>query len=133
MTLLLVGLGPSPLLEDLTRRGERALRGADRVIVDTTAAAGGAERADAIAALLGVPAEVVGPLDATGILSDAVVAEPGGRSLAATDSFVAIGPEGGWTDDELALAPEHVDLGENVLRTETAVVVAAVLAAAARR
>ena len=77
--------------------------------------------------------EVSGPLDATGILSDAVVAEPGGRSLAATDSFVAIGPEGGWTDDELALAPEHVDLGENVLRTETAVVVAAVLAAAARR
>jgi len=65
MTLLLVGLGPSPLLDDLTRRAERALRSADRVIVDTTTAAGGAARAEAIAALLDVPAEVVGPLDAS--------------------------------------------------------------------
>ena len=76
---------------------------------------------------------VTGPVDATSVLPNAVVGEPGGRALAATDSFVAIGPEGGWTDEELALAGARVDLGKNVLRTETAVVAAAVLAAAARR
>jgi 16S rRNA (uracil1498-N3)-methyltransferase len=41
---------------------------------------------------------------------------------------VAIGPEGGWTDDELAAAVAagfiEISLGENILRTETAVLAA---------
>jgi len=41
---------------------------------------------------------------------------------------LAIGPEGGWTDDELAAAREagfaEASLGENILRTETAVLAA---------
>jgi 16S rRNA (uracil1498-N3)-methyltransferase len=41
---------------------------------------------------------------------------------------LAIGPEGGWTDDELAEARSagftEASLGENILRTETAVVAA---------
>jgi 16S rRNA (uracil1498-N3)-methyltransferase len=41
---------------------------------------------------------------------------------------LAIGPEGGWTDDELAAARAsgfaEVSLGQNILRTETAVVAA---------
>jgi 16S rRNA (uracil1498-N3)-methyltransferase len=41
---------------------------------------------------------------------------------------VAIGPEGGWTDDELAAARAadfaEASLGQNILRTETAVVAA---------
>jgi uroporphyrin-III C-methyltransferase len=65
MTLLLVGLGPSPELRDLTRRGEEALRRAQRVLVDIFTAAGGDRRCAAIAQLVEHPIErLVGP-DAT--------------------------------------------------------------------
>ena len=41
--------------------------------------------------------------------------------------LLAIGPEGGWTDDEVELLEERgfrrVSLGPRILRTETAVVV----------
>ena len=41
---------------------------------------------------------------------------------------IAIGPEGGWTDDEIAAAAAggfaEASLGENILRTETAVIAA---------
>lgn len=46
----------------------------------------------------------------------------------ATSAELAIGPEGGWTDDELAAACAagftEASLGANILRTETAVVAA---------
>jgi 16S rRNA (uracil1498-N3)-methyltransferase len=46
----------------------------------------------------------------------------------ATRATIAIGPEGGWTDDELELSAkagfQHVSLGKLILRTETAVVAA---------
>lgn len=60
---------------------------------------------------------------------DAVVAEPGGRRLGVADRAVAIGPEGGWTDAELALvgADRRVALGGGVLRVETAAVAAAAI------
>jgi 16S rRNA (uracil1498-N3)-methyltransferase len=45
---------------------------------------------------------------------------------------VAIGPEGGWSDDELALDVAHVALGPTVLRAETAAVAAGTLLAALR-
>lgn len=76
---------------------------------------------------------IEGPVVATSILPTAVVAEPGGRNLTPTDRHVAVGPEGGWTAEELAVAADRVDLGENVLRTETAAIAVAALAAAARR
>jgi len=51
-------------------------------------------------------------------------AASGGSSVAA----IAIGPEGGWTDDEIAAAAAagfaEASLGENILRTETAVIAA---------
>lgn len=72
--------------------------------------------------------EVVGPLTAAEFLASAVAAEPGGRSLRAEDRAIAIGPEGGWTTDELAAARDTVELGGAVLRVETAAVVAAVRA-----
>lgn len=70
---------------------------------------------------------LTGPHDPAEVLPDAVVAEPGGRRLEPSDRRVAIGPEGGWTPDELALAGDRVDLGPAVLRTETAVIAACVL------
>jgi 16S rRNA (uracil1498-N3)-methyltransferase len=49
-------------------------------------------------------------------------------SPAAPDASLAIGPEGGWTDDEFRSAKsagyQEASLGKNILRTETAVVAA---------
>jgi 16S rRNA (uracil1498-N3)-methyltransferase len=46
----------------------------------------------------------------------------------ASDAVLAIGPEGGWTDDEIAAARAalfvEASLGETILRTETAAVAA---------
>ena len=56
------------------------------------------------------------------------------REVAASGTFhVAIGPEGGWTDDEVKLAVSHsfkaVDLGTRIYRIETAATtLAAILA-----
>jgi 16S rRNA (uracil1498-N3)-methyltransferase len=76
--------------------------------------------------------EIVGPVAAHDLLGSSVVAEPGGRPLSVTDRTIAIGPEGGWTDDELAAAAGSVSLGPHVLRVETAALVAATLAGANR-
>ncbi len=59
-------------------------------------------------------------------LSD-VVSGPGESSLS-----VAIGPEGGWTDAELALCRTPFSLGQTVLRAETAAIAAAALISAVR-
>ncbi len=53
-----------------------------------------------------------------------VVAEPGGPPMTATTTCVLVGPEGGFTPEELALAPGLVGLADTVLRAETAAVVA---------
>ncbi len=68
-----------------------------------------------------------GPIDAFELLADAAVAEPGGRPLASTDSVIAIGPEGGWSETELAHAADRIDLGNRILRTETAAIAATIL------
>jgi 16S rRNA (uracil1498-N3)-methyltransferase len=77
-------------------------------------------------------ASVEGPLDALSVLPACAVAEPGGRPIAAGDVSVAIGPEGGWSEGELAVAGDAVDLGTTVLRTETAAMAAATLMMACR-
>ena len=71
-----------------------------------------------------VPA-VEGPLPAAAFLTEAVAADPGGRPDDGRDRVVAIGPEGGWTEAELAVARGRVSLGPTVLRVETAAMVAA--------
>ena len=66
------------------------------------------------------------------MLPGAAVAEPGGRPVAAGDTCIAVGPEGGWTPAEVALGGRTgVSLGPHVLRVETAAVVAATLMVAA--
>lgn len=67
---------------------------------------------------------VDGPHDAVDVLPEAIVCEPGGRRLDARDHLLAIGPEGGWSERELALAVDSVTLGPQILRTETAAIVA---------
>ena len=73
---------------------------------------------------------VDGPAESSAILPRAVIAEPGCRDLTLRDGFVAIGPEGGWTDRELSLAFDSVGLGPGILRTETAAIVATTLCVA---
>lgn len=63
----------------------------------------------------------------------AAVAEPGGSRLEVSTPFVIVGPEGGWTDTELAQAPRQVSLvGDGILRADTAAVTAGVLLATLR-
>ena len=60
------------------------------------------------------------------------LAEPGGGALFEQYTTVLIGPEGGWSEDELDAITDHVTLGGTVLRAETAAVVAGSLLSAAR-
>jgi 16S rRNA (uracil1498-N3)-methyltransferase len=70
---------------------------------------------------------------------DAIVAEAGacmadrsGGALTLATPLVMIGPEGGWSDAEAAVAVPRVRLAESVLRAETAAIAAGVLLGAAR-
>jgi RsmE family RNA methyltransferase len=69
--------------------------------------------------------EIAGPLPAIDVLPTAAAAEPGAAPLGADHTVVAIGPEGGWSHDELAAAATTVSIGATVLRVETAAIVAA--------
>jgi 16S rRNA (uracil1498-N3)-methyltransferase len=69
---------------------------------------------------------IAGPVPAADVLPGGVAAEPGGRAVTSADRLIAIGPEGGWTAGELALARDRVELGSAVLRVETAALVACV-------
>jgi 16S rRNA (uracil1498-N3)-methyltransferase len=60
-----------------------------------------------------------------------VLAELGGGQPA-VGSPVCVGPEGGWSPEELSLASGTVGLGDAVLRAETAAVVGAALVCALR-
>lgn len=57
----------------------------------------------------------------------AAVAEPGGRSIDDRDHIIVIGPEGGFSAAELALASTTVSLGDQILRADTAAAAAATL------
>jgi 16S rRNA (uracil1498-N3)-methyltransferase len=73
------------------------------------------------------------PAPAAEVLVGYVLAEPGGRCLSADDTAVAVGPEGGWSEAELAAGRERIDLGARILRTETAAVAVSTLCVAFER
>lgn len=62
----------------------------------------------------------------------AAVAEPGGTPLGLDAPSVLVGPEGGWSPRELDASPLRVSLGPQVLRVETAAIVAGGILAARR-
>jgi 16S rRNA (uracil1498-N3)-methyltransferase len=62
----------------------------------------------------------------------AALAVPGGTLPTMSTPLVLIGPEGGWSPAELNAAPAKVGLGDQVLRAETAAIVACTLMVAAR-
>lgn len=55
-----------------------------------------------------------------------VVCHPGGESLVEVTRTVVIGPEGGFDEGEIPPGTSEISLGPNVLRVETAAVVAAI-------
>lgn len=70
--------------------------------------------------------EVVGPVQLGGIVSGGIgFAEPGGDATPEDVTTLVIGPEGGFSDEELEIAPLRVGLGDAVLRAETAAIVGA--------
>ena len=74
-----------------------------------------------------------GPVSlATFIGSNAILGVPGAAVLSAGSHTVLVGPEGGWSEAELALGFTEATLGTQILRTETAAVAAGVLLGALR-
>lgn len=65
-------------------------------------------------------------------LDGAVGAEMGGDPPSLGHPVVLVGPEGGWSENERDRLPGRVDLGDNVLRAETAAIAAATLLGALR-
>jgi 16S rRNA (uracil1498-N3)-methyltransferase len=80
--------------------------------------------------------QIAEPINLEGFLAaqtgDVALAEPGGGPLAPETRCVVVGPEGGWSDDELARIPTRVGLGNTILRAETAALAAGVLLTLAR-
>lgn len=60
------------------------------------------------------------------------LAEPGGEPLGLTKSCVFVGPEGGWSPEELSAVPANFSLGSTILRAETATLAVGVLLCALR-
>jgi RsmE family RNA methyltransferase len=73
--------------------------------------------------------EVGGVTPLTGLASLAGaqprLARPGGDLPSLAHPVIAVGPEGGWDEDELTAFAGGVGLGPTVLRAETAAVVVA--------
>ncbi len=67
-----------------------------------------------------------------GDAGEVALAQLGGGPPTGPQQVVAVGPEGGWSDAELASGLPTVTLGDNVLRAETAAVAAGALLAGLR-
>ncbi len=78
--------------------------------------------------------EIASPVAARSLLTDAGVgvAHMGGGAVTLDRPTIVVGPEGGWSVDELAAAGHVVTLGPHVLRAETAAFAAAALLGALR-
>lgn len=63
----------------------------------------------------------------------ASLAEPGGKPVDENDRCIVIGPEGGFAPEELEQCATRVNLGESLLRAETAAIVAGALMSRCRR
>ena len=73
----------------------------------------------------------VAPVAPVVSLFDAAMAEPGGEVLDTDVDVLLVGPEGGWTPEELR-ERRRISLGSTILRAETAAIVAGVLLVALR-
>ena len=65
--------------------------------------------------------------------SEIAIAHFDGEPIDVSHHTVAIGPEGGWSDNELERAPRRVKIGDTVLRAETAAIATGALLTAVHR
>ncbi len=65
-------------------------------------------------------------------VTGAYIADPNGVPIDASHRTIAIGPEGGFTNEEISGGIGAVSLGETILRAETAAISAAVLMSSCR-
>ncbi|MEY4252360.1 MAG: hypothetical protein RL691_1241 [Actinomycetota bacterium] len=78
--------------------------------------------------------EIMGPVSLGALGVDAVaMAEPGGQASWDGVRTLVIGPEGGFSPNELASSLPTIDLGSTILRAETAAIVGASLMVAHSR
>ena len=128
----LTEVGADAIVPLVTRRsvvrwgGEREGRGMERFARVARAAAMQARRVRLPE--LGTPIAVADLIGEAGRTSAGLcAAEPGGGPPRLDNPTVLVGPEGGWEPGELpdAAVVPRIGLGPNVLRTETAAVVAA--------
>jgi 16S rRNA (uracil1498-N3)-methyltransferase len=71
---------------------------------------------------------VTGPVSLGSVLGPQVAfAEPGGQAAWSEVTTLVIGPEGGFSATELAMAPSTINLGSGILRAETAAIVGSAL------
>lgn len=69
---------------------------------------------------------VSGPVSLANVTGHGVAfAEPGGAAASDAVTTLVIGPEGGFSPAEVAIAPALADLGPSILRAETAAIVGA--------
>jgi len=73
----------------------------------------------------------VAPVAPAESLLNAAMAEPGGEVLDTDVDVLLVGPEGGWTPEELR-ERRRISLGSTILRAETAAIVAGALLVALR-
>ena len=103
---------------------------ADRHIVRLAAVA-----RSALAQCRGAWLPIIEPVTDVAVLAQrvgVVRADRGGRGVSSADRLIAVGPEGGWTDEEREQLVDRVGLPGAVLRAETAAIVAAALLVANR-
>lgn len=72
---------------------------------------------------------IAAPVPAVALLAGpgVAVAQRDGGAVSLEQPTLLVGPEGGWSEDELAVAHHRVRLGAHVLRAETAAIAAGVL------
>ncbi len=156
---VVVEAAPSPVLTVAFApvKGERPERvvekltelGVDRVVVlrsarsvvrwDPARALGALERLRRVAAEAAAQSRRVWLPEVTGVVgldglerAGMALAEPGGPSLGPAITGIAVGPEGGWSPEELASGWPTVALATHVLRAETAAIASGVLLGARR-
>lgn len=71
---------------------------------------------------------IAGPVSLDSVIGPSVgFAEPGGSASWSDVTTLVIGPEGGFSSTEVAMAPATISLGTGILRAETAAIVGAAL------